>query len=107
MERSCVVCEVEFDTNSPEKRRAGGRLTHCPDCSEESTTKYLGLQSADGKTIGVTILKFENEQDREDYQRMWKSSTSSPRAGRCSTTVAAKFTKIHESGLGMNHKGKL
>ena len=46
MIRTCVHCEGEFDDASPAKQRAGGKITECPDCSEETETKYLGLQSA-------------------------------------------------------------
>ena len=71
MIRTCVHCEGEFDDASPAKQRAGGKITECPDCSEETETKYLGLQSADGKAMGVTILKFESEEDKAAYHEAW------------------------------------
>jgi hypothetical protein len=97
---------------SPEKRRVGGLITCCPDCSSESVPKYLGLQSADGKAAGVTILKFDSEADREEYRQMWWVNSGmmvgkSCQLGFQKRTPNVKFTKVHEAGLGMNHKGKL
>ena len=66
--RICVHCEIEFDPSSHEKRRAGGRINECPDCSEETTVKYAGLQAADGKQSQATILRFSSEQDKNKYK---------------------------------------
>jgi len=112
MERSCVNCGVEFDTNSHAKRRAGGLITCCPDCSVEDTPRYLGVQSGDGKASGVTILKFDSAADREEYRQVWWVNSGmmvgkSCQLGFQKRTPNVKFTKVHESGLGMNHKGKM
>ena len=111
MVRECVVCESEFDPASPAKRRAGGLITHCPDCSDD-VPRYLGLQSADGKANGVTILKFDSEEDREEYRQMWWVNSGmmvgkSCQMGLQKRTPNVRFTKVHEAGLGMNHKGRL
>ena len=109
-ERQCVVCGVDFDPCSPAKRKAGGLITHCPDCSDESTPRYLGLQSADGKSAGVTILKFDSEREREEYRQMWWVNSGMMVGKQCQLglqkrTPNVRFTKVHEAGLGMNHKG--
>jgi hypothetical protein len=61
----CKICNEEFNHNSPEKKKAGGLINCCPDCSEETTVKYVGVSSADGKQAQATILKFESEKDKE------------------------------------------
>lgn len=110
--RECSDCGVDFDPMGEAKRRVGGRIDTCANCSEETTTKYLGLQSGDGKASGVTILKFETEEERETYRRMWWNNTGMNKGKSCqlgshlSTTPNVKFKKIHEAGLGVNHKGK-
>ena len=62
--RECVHCEMEFDTRSTAKRRAGGKINECPDCVEEygteTTVKYLGLQAGDGKAAALSIVAFES-----------------------------------------------
>lgn len=107
----CVECQAEFDTNSPAKKRAGGLITQCPECSLESTPKYLGLQSGDGKSAGITVLKFESSEDREEYRQTWWVNSGmmvgkSCQLGFQKRTPNVKFRKIYEAGLGMNHKGK-
>lgn len=109
--KTCIVCSDEFNLDSPQKRAAGGLATTCPDCSDEPVPKYLGLQSGDGKAAGVTILKFESEADREEYRQMWWVNSGmmvgkSCQLGFQKRTPNVKFTKIHEAGHGMNHKGK-
>lgn len=109
--KTCVGCGIDFDPFSKQKRQAGGLITHCADCSEETSPKYLGLQSADGKAAGVTILKFESAQDREEYRQMWWVNSGmmvgkSCQLGYQKRTPNVKFKKIHEAGLGVNHKGK-
>ena len=111
MIRVCNECGEEFDTNSPEKRKAGGLITHCEDCSVESATKYVGLQAADGKQSQATILKFENEADKEQYIRFWKNNTGYNKGKSCqlgthlSTTPNIKFTTV-VAHKPTNHKGK-
>jgi NAD-dependent SIR2 family protein deacetylase len=106
MVRQCITCEEEFDTESEAKRQVGGKITTCPDCSTEPQSKYLGLQSADAKGIGVTILKFDSEAEREKYRQAWAANSGTQRMRTTATTAGIKFQKVSESGLGMNHKGK-
>lgn len=110
--KNCKICDVEYDENSVAKKKAGGLIIHCPECSEENSTKYLGLQSSDGKSAGVTILQFSSESDREDYRQMWWTNSGMSVGKSCQMmfqkrTPNVKFKKVYESGLGMNHKGKL
>ena len=107
----CSECEEEFNPNSPQKRRVGGLIHHCPACSKETVVPYLGLQSADGKSAGVTILKFESHADRDEYHRAWWVNSGGTVGKSCQLGIqkrstGVKFTKVYEAGLGMNHKGK-
>lgn len=110
--RVCSACGDDFDLLSQEKTRAGGLASHCPECSVETTVPYLGLQSGDGKASGVTVLAFESEADRKAYQKFWQNNTGYNKGKNCqlgthlSTTPGAKFRKVAEAGLGMNHKGR-
>ena len=109
---TCIHCEVEFNLHSPEKQRAGGRANECIECSEETAIKYLGLQSADGKAAGVTILAFNSQKDKEVYSEFWKNNSGMHKGKSCqlgdhlTATPRISFRKVHEQGLGMNHKGK-
>lgn len=111
MIKTCSECGEEFETLSPEKKKAGGLITHCPDCSEESATKYVGLQAADGKQSQATILKFDNEKDKEAYIRFWKNNSGYNKGKSCqlgshlSTTPDIKFTTL-VAHVPTNHKGK-
>lgn len=108
----CIHCECEFDLNSPEKRRAGGRINECADCSEENVIKYAGVQAADGKQTQATILKFESESDRSRYLAFWKNNSGFNKGKSCqlgnhlSTTPDIKFETITDFNP-TNHKGKL
>lgn len=112
MMRECSECGADFDPNHPEKKRAGGLATHCVGCSEETQVKYLGLQSADGKMAGITILAFDSADDREKYRAMWRNNSGINKGKQCqlgkhlSTVPNVKFRKLHEAGLESNHKGR-
>jgi len=68
MHIDCAICEESFDLRSPEKKRAGGKRNHCPDCAEETAVPYLAVNGADGlrlnlprteksiRRLGTTIL---------------------------------------------------
>lgn len=110
--KECTECGAMFDPNHPEKKRAGGLITHCTSCSKETEVKYLGLQSADGKMAGITILAMENQEDREKYRRMWWNNSGMNKGKSCqlgghlTPDPGVRFKKLHEAGLGNNHKGK-
>lgn len=107
----CKECNEMFDPFSFEKRKAGGLFNHCPDCAEEHTTKYLGLQSGDGKQAGISILAFESETDRNQYKRFWANNSGLHKSKSCqlgnhlSTTPGVKFKTVTQSEA-TNHKGK-
>lgn len=108
----CAECEDEFDLHSPAKIKAKGLAIHCPDCSEETTVRYAGVQSADGKANQATILKFKSDSDKEKYLAFWKNNSgyhkgkSGAQLGKhLSTDPCISFETI----VGFNptnHKGK-
>lgn len=112
MLNECVECGFYFDPRSPAKLRAGGRINTCPDCSEESTVRYLGLQAGDGKQAGITVLQFSSQRDRETYSDFWKNNSGMHKSRSCqlgshlSTTPDVSFKTILSTGP-MNHKGKM
>lgn len=107
----CKECGLTFDLFSQEKRKAGGLIFNCPDCSEEQHIKYAGVQSADGKQSQATILKFESNEDKEAYLKFWRNNSGQNVGKKCqlgahlSTTPAIKFETITEFSP-TNHKGK-
>lgn len=109
--KNCIECGVEFDINSPEKIRAGGRITTCPDCSEETVVKYAGVQAADGKQSQATILKFTSEQDKNSYLSFWRNNSGFNKGKSCqlgnhlSTTPGISFETV-QGFNPTNHKGK-
>jgi hypothetical protein len=108
----CIHCECEFDIHSPEKRKAGGRINECAECSEEHVVKYAGVQAADGKQAQATILKFESEVDKSKYLSFWQNNSGLHKGKSCqlgnhlSTTPNIKFETISDFNP-TNHKGKL
>lgn len=111
MIRQCIHCEEIYDTDSPEKRRAGGRINECPDCSEETVVRYAGVQAADGKQSQATILKFDSDGDRESYLRFWRNNSGFNKGKSCqlgnhlSTTPGIKFQTVVAHNP-TNHKGR-
>lgn len=108
----CEECEEKFDFNSPEKKRAGGLKNHCPDCSKEVAVPYLAVNGADGKMAGLTILAFENQEDREKYKKAWRGVTGHNKGKSCHlsksmpTMSGMKFKKVGENFGNQNHKGR-
>lgn len=108
--KECSECGANFDPRSPAKRLAGGRINTCPDCSQESTVKYLGLSAGDGKQAGITVLKFESKEDREEYRQAWWVNSGmmvgkSCQLGFQKRTPNVKFKTITQS-TATNHKGR-
>ena len=109
--RTCVHCQENFDLHSTEKNRVGGKINQCPDCSEETSVKYAGVQAADGKQAQATILKFGSDSDKKTYLNFWQNNSGLHKGKSCqlgnhlSTTPSIKFETI--SGFKpTNHKGK-
>jgi hypothetical protein len=111
MLRECDECGVRFETNSPQKARAGGKIGHCPDCSSEATVKYLGLQAGDGKQAGITVLSFGSVEDRSKYADFWRNNSGIHKGKSCqlgshlSTSPGVSFKTVTQSGA-TNHKGR-
>ena len=116
MNRECTHCEISFDPNSWAKKNAGGKINECPDCVEELGTevavKYLGLQAGDGKTAAISIVAFENREDRQSYSKAWKAVTGFHKGKSChlsgsQTTIGNRPMRhvAYNSG-NANHKGK-
>ena len=107
----CVVCGVDFNPLSPEKKRAGGFRNHCSECSSETTVKYAGVQAADGKQSQATILRFQSEQDKNRYLDFWKVTSGLYKGKSCQLSKTAPTTpNVHfetvVSFTPTNHKGK-
>jgi hypothetical protein len=107
----CTECGFDFDHNSIEKKKVGGKINTCVDCSTESAVKYVGLQAADGKQSQATILKFKSEADKNKYIAFWQNNSGLHKAKNCqlgnhlSTTPNVHFETI--TGFNpTNHKGK-
>jgi hypothetical protein len=67
--KECRHCEIEFEVNSPHKKRVGGKINECADCVEELETetvvKYLGVVGeSDGSTCDINILAFTSDEAR-------------------------------------------
>lgn len=109
--RICAECEDEFDLNSPEKRRAGGLRIHCPDCSSETTVKYAGFASGEGKQASVQIMKFDTDADRQKYMAYWRAASGLNTGKNCQLAFRATEPNANRqiviTQLGnTNHKGK-
>ena len=110
MIRDCVVCGGPFDTHSPAKLRVGGKITQCSECSDEPAVRYLGLAAGDGKQAGVTILKFDSHEDREEYRQMWWVNSGmmvgkACQMGYSKRTPNIKFKTVTQA-TATNHKGR-
>lgn len=112
MNRKCKECGDPFDPNSSQKKRAGGLITHCPDCSEERVVRHAGVTAGDGKQSGVQILSFKSEDARNNFVNYWKAATGMNTGKQCQLgrgqpkSQKWEFDKVTEHGVGMNHKGK-
>jgi NAD-dependent SIR2 family protein deacetylase len=112
MIRECIHCEGTFDTDSPAKKRAGGRINECPECTGEDVPRYLGVASGDGKMASISILAFNNKADREQYKAFWQNNSGLHKGKECqlgshtSVNPGINFRTVTQSGA-MNHKGRL
>lgn len=117
MIKICKHCNEEFNLHSREKKMAGGYINECPDCVEErggdqSPPKYLGVQVGNGKMTDITILQFENEQQRSAYKKAHKNNSGFNKGKSCqlgnhlTSMSGMKFKKVAENRANDNHKGK-
>jgi len=116
--KTCKHCGIEFDLDSPEKRAAEGYANECADCvwergGDDSPPRYLAVQGGDGKMANITILAFENNEDRDRYQSAWRSNTGFHKGKSCHLSGSnthmggLKFRKVGENRGNSNHKGRL
>ncbi len=109
--RVCTSCDDEFDPNSRAKKIAGGLIQFCPECSEETTVKYAGVQAADGKQSQATILKFQSEADKARYVSFFRNNSGINKGKSCqlgrhlSTDPGIHFETI-VAHSPTNHKGR-
>lgn len=117
MIKICKHCGVDFNINTPEKRRVGGLINECPDCVEErggdtSPPIYLGVAAGNGKMSDITILEFPSEDARKLYQRAWKNNSGQNKGKSCQlgghlTPMSGMgFHIVGENRSNDNHKGK-
>lgn len=110
--RECVECGAAYDPRSPAKVRAGGLINTCPDCSEETSVRYLGLTAGDGKQSGITVLAFASAEDRAAYADFWRNNSGVHRGKSCqlgshlSTTPSVAYRTVTQS-TATNHKGRM
>ena len=107
----CSECHGEFDLHGSEKRRAGGKVHHCPDCAEETTVKYAGISAGEGKMGSVQVLKFNSDADRAAYLTFWKATSGMNTGKQCQMQFRAKepnikFLTVATFTGNVNHKGK-
>ena len=108
--KECRHCEMEFDANSRYKKKAGGYINECPDCvvelQTETSVRYRGVISGSGKMAALSIVKFQSEDDADEYVKSFNSCGSF--GGRKTNNC----NNIHHTHIGSNignsnHKGKL
>ena len=113
--RNCVHCGDSFTLDCPQKKRVGGKINECPDCVEElgteTTVKYLGLTSGDGKMSNLSIVAFDSIEDREAYGKAWASATD-PYTSKAQSLSevsgslgSVKIKHISHQAGNPNHKG--
>jgi len=107
--KKCKHCSVEFNANSYVKKQAGGYINECADCvtelGTETSVRYRGVTSGDGKMACTQILKFDSEDDANAYCAAWNNNSgfNNRRSGGLNDI---KFTKVGENAGNSNHKGK-
>lgn len=112
MKKDCIDCGDSFESNSQQKRRAGGRVNQCPDCSIESSPKVLGFASGDGKMASLSILKFETQKDAEIYKEYFAKASGLRNGKSCQmhkpslTAPKISFRTVAQTEAA-NHKGKM
>ena len=107
--KKCKHCGVEFNANSYVKKQAGGYINECADCvtelGTETSVRYRGVTSGDGKMACTQILKFDSEDDANAYCAAWNNNSgfNNRRSGGLNDI---KFIKVGENAGNSNHKGK-
>ena len=92
--KTCKECGEEFDFDEKTRRKIRGLSTHCPECSDETSVRYLGISAGEGKQASVQVLKFSSESDRQAYQRYWKASSGLNTGKQCQLGYRANELNI-------------
>ena len=113
--KQCVHCEYEFNLDSAMKKQVGGKINECPECVQElgteTTVKYLGLTSGEGKMASLSIVAFDSIEDREAYGAAWQAATdpynhTTSRMSEVSGSFGGvRMRHIDHQGGNPNHKG--
>ena len=108
----CIVCGDDFDPHGKEKRAAGGLITHCGECSEETSVRYAGVSAGEGKMAAVQLLKFNSTEDRKAYLDYWKVNSGLYKGKSCQighglkTSPGFSYQTVAVFEGNTNHKGK-
>ena len=108
---TCVECGDEYGWDK-NRAKLGGKRTHCGDCCEETSVRYAGVAGADGKQASVSILRFDSQQDREQYLDFWQNNSGLHKNKGCQigrglkSTPAVKFQTVAVFEGNVNAKGK-
>lgn len=107
----CIECGAQFNPISREKKQAGGKANHCPQCSLETTVPYAGVTAGEGKMGSVQVLKFNSNADRAAYMTFWKATSGMNTGKQCQMQFRAKqpnvkFKTVATFTGNVNHKGK-
>ena len=111
MIRECKHCGEEFNQNEKIRLR-GGYANVCIDCHDErpdpdATTPVLrGVVAGSGKMQAISIVRFQNEHDADDYVRSFNSSSAfgGRKTNRCNSIP---FEHVGVNIGSCNHKGKM
>ncbi len=111
MIRECKHCGEEFNQNEKIRLR-GGYANVCIDCHDErpdpdaNTPVLRGVVAGSGKMQAISIVRFQNEHDADDYVRSFNSSSAfgGRKTNRCNSIP---FEHVGVNIGSSNHKGKL
>ena len=101
-DRTCALCGDEFNLQDKLRRKIPGLSIHCPDCSSDNTVRYAGVAGADGKQASISILKFDNQLDREGYLRYFKNNSGLYKGKSCQMGMLAKTPNIKFQTVAVN-----
>ncbi len=108
---TCAECGDEYGWDK-NRAKLGGLRTHCGNCCEETSVRYAGVASADGKQASVSILRFNSQSDREQYLDFWQNNSGLHKNKGCQigrglkSTPSVKFQTVAVFEGNTNHKGK-
>lgn len=115
--KTCKWCGDSFNHTSARKLQVGGYINECPDCVEEkgggsSPPMYVGVAAGSGKMSDITILSFNNEQDKQRYTQAWRNNAGFNKGKSCqlgrhlTSMTGMTFHQVAENIANGNHKGK-